>query len=315
MSRPLVATLLLVAACSPGEPAGSTTTSVTQPATTTTTVATTSTTTVASTTTSAAVTTTTAATPSTSLLVGNWADQPLVTAGFGALGWWDGSEWLSAETEGALPVVGGEDYQVVTWGSVAVTTGGPQTSVCEPLGLIGVELEDPGLLGELPGPYGLAISAPWPLQPHPFQEIADDGTYAGAARELLASRGLDVPAPVMKQVVQVDLEGDGATEVLAVAEEVTPGFILEPGDYSIAFLHKVVGDQVQTAVLGSTVVQDENDAFSGAHLFGTVADLNGDSKMEIVLNSTYFEGFGISVWEYADDDLGPVVVLETGCGS
>jgi hypothetical protein len=37
--------------------------------------------------------------------------------------------------------------------------------------------------------------------------------------------------------------------------------------------------------------------------------------MEIVLNSTYFEGFGISVWEYADDDLGPVVVLETGCGS
>jgi uncharacterized protein (DUF2141 family) len=119
----------------------------------------------------------------------------------------------------------------------------------------------------------------------------------------------------MKQVVQVDLEGDGATEVLAVAEEVTPGFILEPGDYSIAFLHKVVGDQVQTAVLGSTVVQDENDAFSGAHLFGTVADLNGDSKMEIVLNSTYFEGFGISVWEYADDDLGPVVVLETGCGS
>ena len=48
---------------------------------------------------------------------------------------------------------------------------------------------------------------------------------------------------------------------------------------------------------------------------GTVADLNGDGKMEIVTNGAFFEGFGISVWEYVDDDLGPVLQLQGGCGS
>jgi hypothetical protein len=48
---------------------------------------------------------------------------------------------------------------------------------------------------------------------------------------------------------------------------------------------------------------------------GAVADLNGDGKMEMVLNSAFFEGFAVSVWEYVDDDLGPLQVMTTGCGS
>ena len=311
-----MAAVLVVAACSPNEASDSTSPSTSAPVTTTTTQATTTTTLPSGTTTTAATTTSTAgSTTSTSLLAGNWADQPLVTADFGALGWWDGSGWRDAQDEGALPVIGGENYQVISLGTVGMTTGGPQTTVCEPLALLGVQLEDPDLLGELPGPYGVAISAAWKLQPHLFEEIEDDGTYSGFARELLASRGLDVASPVVKQVIRTDLEGDGVHEVLVVAEEVTPGFLLEPGDYSIAFMRKVVAGEVETAVLGDTVVVDENDAFAGAHTFGSVADLNGDAKMEIILNSAYFEGFGLWVWEYVDDDLGPVVVLETGCGS
>lgn len=311
-----MAAVLVVAACSPNEASDSTTTSTGAPMTSSTMRASTTTTLPSlTTTTAAAPTSTVGPTTSTSLLAGNWADQPLVTADFGALGWWDGSGWRDAMDEGALPVLGGEDYQVIRLATLGITSGGPQTTVCEPLALLGVELEDPDLLGEFPGPYGVAISAPWDLQPHLFEEIEDDGTYAGFARELLAGRGLDVASPVVKQVIRTDLEGDGVHEVLVVAEEVTPGFLLEPGDYSIAFMRKVVEGDVQTAVLGDTVVVDENDAFAGAHAFGAVADLNGDSKMEVVLNSAYFEGFGLWVWEYVDDDLGPVVVLETDCGS
>ena len=85
----------------------------------------------------------------------------MIVAGFGALGWWDGSDWIMAEDAGALPVVGGEDYQIARIGLQAITTAGAQTLVCEPIGIIGVEVDNPELLGEWPGPYGVAISAPW----------------------------------------------------------------------------------------------------------------------------------------------------------
>jgi hypothetical protein len=275
------------------------------------------TTTTAPTTTTPPPSTTTSLAPSTtSVLAGNWADEPLLTTDFGALGWWDGTDWLDAETEGALPVVGGEDYQVTRLDFLGATTAGPQTTVCEPLDLIGVELNDPDLLGGFPGPYGVAISAPWALQPHLFEAVTDTGgTYAGFASDVLSSRGLDVAEPVIKQLFRTDLEGDGVNEVLVVAEEVTPGFLLEVGDYSIAFLRKVVQGEVQTAILGDTVVLDEDDQFAGAHAVGSVADLNGDGRMELVMNTAFFEGFAVSVWEYVNDDLGPVMVLQTGCGS
>jgi hypothetical protein len=248
-------------------------------------------------------------------LEGNWADGPLVTTDFAALGWWDGSDWRSAETEGALPVVGGEDYQVIVENSIGRTTGGPQTSVCDPLELVGVELADPDLLGMFPGPFGVAVSAPWPLQPHFFEVASDDGTYGGIASQLLSSRGLDVPDPIIKQVIRTDLEGDGVNEVLVVAEDVTPGLLMEVGDYSIAILRKVIGGDVQSLVLEETVVLGEDEQFAGAHTIGTVADLNGDGKMEIVTDSAFFEGFAVTVWEYVDDDSGPTIRLQAGCGS
>jgi hypothetical protein len=120
---------------------------------------------------------------------------------------------------------------------------------------------------------------------------------------------------VIKQLYRTDLEGDGVHEVLVVAEVVSPGFLLEPGDYSISFLRKVVQGEVQTAILGDTVVLDEDDQFAGAHGIGGVADLNGDGKMEIIGNTAYFEGFQVDVWEYVDDELGPLVALQVGCGS
>ena len=312
LRKSVLAVSLVVVGCSPGESVSTTTLA---PSASSTTVVRTTTTVPATTSTVALTTTSTLPPTTTTLAQGTWADGPLVTTGFGALGWWDGSGWLEAAVEDELPVAGGEDYQVIRLGELGRTTAGPQISVCEPLEVIGVELADPALLGEPPGPYGVAISAPWPLQPHLFEEVGDDGDYAGFASELLSERGLEVPNPVIKQLFRTDLEGDGVHEALVVAEEVSPGLLLEPGDYSISFLRKVIQGEVQTAVLGDTVVLDEDDQFAGAHGFGGVADLNGDGKMEIIGNTAYFEGFQVDVWEYVDDDLGPVVVMQVGCGS
>ena len=306
---------VFLAACGPAEEAGETSTTSADPAEPTTSTITT-TTEAATTTVPAAqsTTTTVGATSTTVLPAGDWAHLPVIVADFGALGWWDGSDWVRADEIGALPVSGGEDYQISLLGEVAETSGGAQTTVCEPLLNLGVELDDPELLGSWPGPYGVAISGGWELHPHLFQSFSDDGSYLGFARELLAERGLDVPSPVVKQLYRTDLEGDGTNEILVVAEDVSEGLFGQPGDYSIIFLRKVVENEVHTAVLGDSVITDEDD-FLTSFAVGTVADLNGDGKMEIVVDSAYYEGLGVEVWEYADDDLGPVPRLSAGCGA
>jgi hypothetical protein len=37
--------------------------------------------------------------------------------------------------------------------------------------------------------------------------------------------------------------------------------------------------------------------------------------MEIVTGAAYFEGSDVTIWEYVDDDLGPVAQLQVGCGA
>lgn len=318
MRKLLPVVLLVAVACSQGDAVDSTTTTSSTSSSTSTSVPQETTTTTPSTTSTTPATTTTSTSSTTTTMVGpegNWADAPLVTTGFGALGWWDGSEWVDAESEGSLPVSGGEDYQVTRLDEHHVTTGGPQATVCEPLELVGVRLDQEELLGEWPDPYGVAISAPWQLQPHIFEGTTDDGTYARFASELLSNRGLDVADPTIKQVIRTDLEGDGVDEALVVAEDVTRGLLMEEGDYSIAFLRKVIEGEVQTAILGETVVLGDEDRFAGAYAFGGAADLNGDGKMEIITSTAFFEGLSVAVWEYVNDDLGPVEVLATGCGA
>jgi hypothetical protein len=314
-----LALALTAVACSPddsGEPtttAGELSTTV-EPTTTsppTTSSLNSSTTTVLETTT----TTIADSTTTTAGLEGDWADEPLIVTAFGALGWWDGSDWIMAEDAGALPVAGGEDYQIARIGLKAITTAGSQTFVCDPIGIIGVEVDNSELLGEWPGPYGVAISAPWELAPHLFEPLSDDGTYAGFASELLSTRGLDVASPVVKQLFATDLEGDGINEVIVVAEDVNPSHIMDEGDYSIAFLRKVVEGDVQTAILGETVIGPGDSEFDASYTIGAVADLSGDGRMEIVLDSAFFEGLSVGVVEYVNDDLGTVTQLEVGCGS
>ena len=135
MIRYAAALALVVAACGPSETADSTITpttdSVSNPGTTSQVVAAPSVTATTQETTAPSETTTTEATTTTTG-AGNWASQPLVVSEFGALGWWDGSQWIEVDELTSLPVSGGEDYQIAVLGMTATTTGGPETIVCEP---------------------------------------------------------------------------------------------------------------------------------------------------------------------------------------
>jgi hypothetical protein len=312
---PLFAFSLVLAACS-GDSGGETTS--TQPAATSTSSSD-PTTTTPETTTTVPETTTTESTTTTTELAGEWADEPLVVSKFGALGWWDGGNWMQVDELTSLPVSGGEDYQVVLLGSDEIVSGGTPTVQCEPLFNPGVELSDTDALGDWPDPVGLAISAPWDLTPHFIQEETDNGTYSDLARPLLATRGLDVENPVIKQVVRFDMDGNGENEVLAVAEDIedSDSLFAQEGDYSLVFMRIVVEGEVQTAILGESIVtevQEGTTPFILSHSVAAVADLSGDDKMEMIIHEVYYEGSGWTVWEYVNDDLGPVFQIGSGCG-
>jgi hypothetical protein len=238
---------------------------------------------------------------------------PLVVAPFGALGWWDGSGWVQVESGTTLPVAGGEDYQVALIGQEGIVAGGPPSTLCEPVNNPGVVLENEAIFGDFPGPIGVGISAPWIITPHLVETLEDDGTYSAFATELLAERGLDVPEPSLKQILQVDLEGDGVNEVIVVAEDVTEGLFAEDGDYSIAFMRQTVQGDVRTSILGESVIVTASDPFVTSYSVGALADLNGDAVMEIVITGAYYEGIGVEAWESTAD--GPVMRISSGCGA
>lgn len=310
-SDDLTTTTLLAGETTTTQDIGSTSSSSTAP------VESTITTSQGETTTTALATTTTAqeSTTTSDATDGEWADEPVVVAGWGALGWFDGSGWVQVLEGDALPVVGGESYQIAVLDLSAVTTGSEQKILCEPLNNTGVELAHQELLGEWPGPYGVAISAPWSLTPHVVEAFSDDGTYAALASDLLAERGLDVPDPVIKQLLRVDLEGDGVNEILVVTEDLTNGLQPTAGDYSMIFMNKVIEGEVEVAVLGEAIVSDPDFDFIVGFSVGSVSDLSGDAKMEIVVSSAYFEGLGVEVFEYVNDDIGPISQIAAGCGS
>jgi hypothetical protein len=238
---------------------------------------------------------------------------PLVVAPFGALGWWDGSGWVQVESGTTLPVAGGEDYQVALIGQEGIVVGGPPSTLCEPVNNPGVVLENEAILGDFPGPIGVGISAPWIITPHLVETLEDDGTYSAFATELLAERGLDVPEPTLRQILQVDLEGDGVNEVIVVAEDVTEGLFAEDGDYSIVFKRQTAQGDVRTSILGESVIVTASDPFVTSYSIGALADLNGDAVMEIVITGAYYEGIGVEAWESTAE--GPVMRISSGCGA
>ena len=298
--------LLMLAACT-SDPAVITTVSATASTAETTSTTTGPLTTVESATTTTETTTSTSmpALPDTFLTVGNTC----------LLGWWDG-DWASGDD---LPISGGEEYQVVRLDEPITTTlGSGPTSHCEPLDLVSVELEPP-----IPGDFleidALAIQSSGPVRPHPVEMLGlTIPAYIEATSELLETRVPGIPIINITQVIRTDLEGDGIDEVIVAATTIPEDLIsAQVGDYSIVYLRKVIEGEVQTAILGESIIEDLENLFQNLAIFevAAVADLNEDGRMEIVLNGTVWEGAFLQAWEYINDDLGPVEALSCGCGS
>jgi hypothetical protein len=131
----------------------------------------------------------------------------------------------------------------------------------------------------------------------------------------LRTKGIAKTKLNLNQIIQVDLEGDGQREVLITGNFYKRG-IMEAqtvGDYSFALLRrKTVKGKVRNILIGGEFFTKRGyyDPPNERKILA-VADLNGDGRMEIVLDTFYYEGNWKQVFEIKGTKLSKV--LEVSC--
>lgn len=161
----------------------------------------------------------------------------------------------------------------------------------------------------------LAITgATAPVQPRAAQLLpTGNATYKKLVARYLAEHGLRGARPDITQLVSVDLDGDGADEMLIAAQNIVDAsagvqaeiFSFAPdaplvrlrdarsaaavpasaraGLYSVVLLRRQgAGGKVHTLPLASHIAARGNPAQPRVHRIAAIADLNGDGVMEII---------------------------------
>ncbi len=142
-----------------------------------------------------------------------------------------------------------------------------------------------------------------------------NSTYREAVKEYLETCGVQGQAPAITQIFRVDLEGDGADEVLIAAQNLLPAadsaFLPENSlwktaksgvlparkkdGYSVVLLRRLTNGRVETVPLAETLPGSSRSAPT-LYKISQFADLNGDGIMEIILSHASASRFGCSVY-------------------
>lgn len=258
----------------------------------------------------------TTAAPPTTLAGGGWAEAPVVTSPWGALGWWDGEGWVDALEQPGVDLRG--RYRLL---GLLGSDGAQVDSVGE---YCQVELGGTRPLPELPWGAGdpfpvwsLALSAPWEVGTATVLEA--DAAHVAVVRQHLAVQGLVVETPTIVSAIGADLAGDGVPDTILVAEEIADPVSLLPtaGDYSVVLVIPDGDPEQSSFVLGGEAVVLDPEAGDIPFLLRVpaVADLNGDGTLEVAVASAYYEGVGIGVFGQVEGVRGLGQVLGAGCGA
>lgn len=232
----------------------------------------------------------------------------------GIIGGVENGKWI-ADKKVAPTLKGKDEYVLIGLKSAEagekIFGGKPAAEIpCEEF--YHVELES-----KMDSGIALGSAAGWNPTPRKLTEISPtDTTYTKIVGDILRSKGIAKPTIKIRQAYRVDLDGDGAEEVILAASYFKSGNVSPSaavGDYSFLLLRKIVNGKARNNILGGEFIRKAVE-FGAMNEYGlsSIADLNGDGNMEVVMRSRYYEGNSSSVYEVKGAKA--TEVLSTGCG-
>ena len=171
----------------------------------------------------------------------------------------------------------------------------------------------------LEGQKGIALGAARSWNPVPRTPKAlnlNDKTYLGVVAQILRSKGMTNAKAKIEQAVKIDLDGDGADEVVLTASsyggKISPS--ANANDYSFLLVRKIVGGKVKNIMVAEEYMK-KAVTFGAPSRFeiSAIVDLDGDGKMEIVQYGEYYEGSGAQAYKITDR-LVEIKELQAACG-
>jgi hypothetical protein len=172
---------------------------------------------------------------------------------------------------------------------------------------------------KLEGQKGIALGAArgWnPVPRTPKNLNLNDKTYLDVVTQILRSKGMTRAKAKIEQAVKVDLDGDGADEVILTASsyggKISPS--ANANDYSFLLVRKIVGGKVKNIMVAEEFMK-KAVSFGAPSRFeiSSIVDLDGDGSMEIVQYGEYYEGSGAHAYKITDK-LVEIKELQTACG-
>jgi hypothetical protein len=221
--------------------------------------------------------------------------------------------WIDSPTAG--PLIGAQQYQLLTTMGDTSTAIGTITrsdlrDICPNLFTVALQPQI-----DRQKTIGIGSGATHALQPRPIRQLdLTSAVYDNAITDVLNVIGLSNAMIGLVQGFQTDIDGDGTQEVVLTAEHRGDGTehvtaSAKAGDYSAVM---IVKDGKATMIAYD--IQTKDVEFGAPLEFRVVgvADLNGDSRMDLVVSSSYYEGTTTTIYDLLPE--GSREAISTGCG-
>jgi hypothetical protein len=171
----------------------------------------------------------------------------------------------------------------------------------------------------------IALAAPWNALPRkPRAMDTTQAVYVDAVSDFLQTKGIEQPKVKIDNILRVDLDGDGEDEVLISATNYFSKDDRVPmrspaGSYSMVLLRRVVAGKAETHLVEGEfhpkAYVSKEYSFDAPNAYKVVAalDLDGDGKLEVVVDSNYYEGEATTI--YRCDPKKVEALLSVSCGA